>query len=121
MFRDRVDADRRLAAVLHDLGDPATVVLGIPRGGVIVAGEVARALDAPLDVVVVRKLGSARHPEYAVGAIGEDDVRIIDSDALRMMGSSEQQLVEGEARERRNSPFRRGRDSDAVLCRRPVV
>lgn len=113
MFRDRVDAGRRLAAVVHDLRGPETVILGIPRGGVIVAREVALALGAPLDVIVVRKLGSARHPEYAVGAIGEDGVRIIDPDALRAMGVTERELAEVEVRERaelarRTSRFRSG-------------
>jgi putative phosphoribosyl transferase len=126
MFRDRVDAGRRLAALLRDLGGPATVVLGIPRGGVIVAREVARVLDAPLDVVVVRKLGSARHPEYAVGAIGEDGVRIVDPDSLRIMGIREQELAEVEARERvelarRTSRFRSGRPRIDLTGKRAIV
>ena len=114
MFRDRLDAGRRLAVAVHDLRDQATVVLGIPRGGVPVAREVARSLDAPLDVIVVRKLGSARHPEYAVGAIGENGVRIIDQDAVRIMGITERELAEVEAQERielvrRTARFRSGR------------
>ena len=68
MFRDRVDAGIRLAESLQDFRGPETVVLGLPRGGVPVAAEVARGLDAPLDVIVVRKLGSAKHPEFAVGS-----------------------------------------------------
>jgi putative phosphoribosyl transferase len=126
MFQDRVDAGRKLATLLHDLRGPATVVLGIPRGGVIVAREVARALGAPLDVVVVRKLGSARHPEYAVGAIGEDGVRIVDPDALRTMGVREQELAEVEARERvelarRTSRFRSGRPRIDLAGKRTIV
>lgn len=126
MFRDRVDAGRSLAASAHDLRGPTTVVLGIPRGGVIVAREVATALDAPLDVVVVRKLGSARHPEYAVGAIGEDGVRIVDPDSLRIMRIGERELAEVEARERvelarRTSRFRSGRPRIDLTGKRAVV
>lgn len=126
MFRDRVDAGRRLAAVVQDLRGPETVVLGIPRGGIVVAREVARALDAPLDVVVVRKLGSARHPEYAVGAIGEDGVRIVDPDAMRTMGIHTEELAEVEARERaelarRTSRFRSGRPRIDLTGKRAIV
>ncbi len=76
-FRDRVDAGRRLASVLRstDLG-PDVVVLGLPRGGVPVAFEVARALGAPLDIIAVRKLGVPFQPELAAGAIGEDGIRV---------------------------------------------
>ena len=76
MFRDREDAGRQLAAAVLELGplnDP--IVLGLPRGGIPVALEVARALDAPLDVLVVRKLGAPGNPEYAVGAIGRASCR----------------------------------------------
>ena len=70
-FRDRVDAGRRLAERLRHLRGEDAVVLGLPRGGVPVAAEVARALDAPLDVIVVRKLGVPFQPELAMGAVGE--------------------------------------------------
>jgi putative phosphoribosyl transferase len=86
-FRDRVDAGRQLAALVAgaDLGGNGTVVLGLPRGGVPVAAEVARALGAPLDVIVVRKLGVPAQPELALGAIGEGGVRVEND---RVMGSS---------------------------------
>jgi putative phosphoribosyl transferase len=73
-FRDRVDAGQQLAARLGHLSGLDVVVLGLPRGGVPVAAEVARTLGAPLDVVVVRKLGLPRQPELAMGAIGEGGV-----------------------------------------------
>ncbi len=79
MFRDRVDAGRHLADLVlavPDLARDGVVVLGLPRGGVPVAAEVARALGAPLDVLVVRKLGVPFQPELAMGAIGEGDVRV---------------------------------------------
>lgn len=126
MFRDRVDAGIRLAESLQEFRGPETVVLGLPRGGVPVAAEVARGLDAPLDVIVVRKLGSARHPEFAVGAVGEDDVRIIDPEAVRIMGVGEQELAEVEARERielarRTEQFRSGARRLDLIGKRAIL
>ena len=77
LFDDRVDAGRQLAQRLDSFGGPDVVVLGLPRGGVPVAFEVAKALQAPLDVLVVRKLGVPFQPELAFGAIGEDGVRVL--------------------------------------------
>jgi putative phosphoribosyl transferase len=73
MFRDRVDAGRRLAGELErrHLENEDVVVLGLPRGGVPVAFEVAHALAKPLDIIMVRKLGVPFQPEFAMGAIGE--------------------------------------------------
>ncbi|WP_258190794.1 phosphoribosyltransferase family protein [Arthrobacter sp. PAMC25284] len=71
IFEDRVDAGRRLGRRVAELRGQDVVVLGLPRGGVPVAYEVAAALDAPLDVIVVRKLGLPYQPELAMGAIGE--------------------------------------------------
>ena len=68
-FADRADAGRRLARELQSERDPRTVVVGLPRGGVAVAAEVAHALDAPLEVVAVRKVGHPRQPEFAIGAV----------------------------------------------------
>ncbi|MBB5158504.1 phosphoribosyltransferase [Saccharopolyspora phatthalungensis] len=76
------------------------VVLGLPRGGVPVAFEVARALHAPLDVIVVRKLGVPTHPELGMGAIGEGNVRIINDEVLWKTGVSAKDLDEVERRER---------------------
>jgi len=99
-FIDRADAGRRLAARLQHLRGDQVVVLGLPRGGVPVAYEVARALDAPLDVIVVRKLGVPFQPELAMGAIGEEGVRIINEEVVSVAGVSASQLDEVEARER---------------------
>jgi putative phosphoribosyl transferase len=84
MFRDRVDAGLHLAALAQGAGlaESDVVVLGLPRGGVPVAGEVARVLGAPLDVIVVRKLGVPFQPELAMGAIGEDGVRVENDDVM---------------------------------------
>ena len=75
MFTDRVDAGRQLAQKLSRYDRvPNTIVLGIPRGGVVVAAEVARALSLPLDVAVAAKVGAPGNPEYAIGAVAPDGV-----------------------------------------------
>jgi len=94
MFRDRIEAGRQLAEHLLHLKDQDVVVLGLPRGGVPVAHQVALALDAPLDVIVVRKLGVPYQPELAMGAIGEEGVRIIDPHIVSMAGVSAEELAE---------------------------
>ena len=82
------------------------VVLGLPRGGVPVAFEVAAALGAPLDVIVVRKLGVPYQPELAMGAIGEDGVRIVNEDVVRRAGVTAADFAAVEARERRRARAR---------------
>ncbi|MCX4694681.1 alpha/beta fold hydrolase [Streptomyces sp. NBC_01408] len=84
LFAHRADAGQRLAAALRHLEGADPVVLGLPRGGVPVAFQVARALGAPLDVVVVRKLGVPHHRELGFGAIGEGGVRVISEDIVRL-------------------------------------
>lgn len=86
-FLNRRDAGRQLAAKLAEYADdPSVTVLGLPRGGVPVAYEVARALHAPLDVFVVRKLGVPGHRELAMGAIARGGVRVLNSDLIKAMG-----------------------------------
>lgn len=99
-FRDRQDAGSRLAEELKDLEDDDVVVLGLPRGGVPVAFEVARELGAPLDVIVVRKLGVPFQPELGMGAIGEDGVCIVNREVLRAARITEEELMAVERRER---------------------
>jgi len=84
-FADRRDAGRRLAALLGDLRSERPVVVGIPRGGVPVAAEVARALEAPLDLVLVRKIGAPGNPEYGIGALAEGDILVIDEESVRRL------------------------------------
>lgn len=100
MFDDRVDAGRQLALRLLPLSRFAPVVLGLPRGGVPVAAEVATALEAPLDVIIVRKLGLPSHPEVAMGAIGEEDVRVIDEELIARAGLDEASVAAVEREER---------------------
>src|SRR5271165_7093415 len=103
MFRDRRDAGIRLAAQLSEYpGDPNVIVLGLPRGGVPVAYEVARALEAPLDVFVVRKLGVPGHEELAMGAIGQGGVCVLNEDLveeLRIPGRVIEAIAARELRE----------------------
>ncbi|HKQ38158.1 MAG TPA: phosphoribosyltransferase family protein [Verrucomicrobiae bacterium] len=81
-FASRWDAGVKLGDYLREQLLQVDFVLGLPRGGVVVAAEVARKLDAPLDVLVVRKIGHPRHREFAVGAIAEPDIVILDRDAI---------------------------------------
>jgi putative phosphoribosyl transferase len=103
-FLDRADAGRRLASLLAGLPTiergAGSVVVGLPRGGIPVAYEIARALDAPLDVILVRKIGLPAQPELAMGAIGEDGVRIVNQDVVRAERVSERQFAEVEELER---------------------
>src|SRR5690349_14787192 len=100
LYLDRADAGRRLAERVRAFASSSPVVLGLPRGGIPVAYEVALAVRAPLDVLVVRKLGVPCQPELAMGAIGEDDIRVINGDVLRDVHVSPTALAAEEARER---------------------
>ena len=124
-FADRHDAGRRLAERLRALATDEPVVLGLPRGGVPVAVEVARALAAPLDVILVRKLGVPSRPELAMGAIGEDGVRVIDATLVERLGISERALARVEARERteleRRARRYRGERTPIPIAGRDVV
>ena len=114
-FRDRPEAGRQLAGALQDYaGRDDVVVLGLPRGGVPVAFEVARALGAPLDVFLVRKLGVPGHEELAMGAVASGGVRVLNEELVRRLGLSSQELDEVVAREeaeleRREAAYRGGR------------
>lgn len=119
LFQSRADAGRRLAAQLQHLRAEDPVVVGLPRGGIPVACEVSEALGAPLDVIVVRKLGVPFQPELAMGAIGEEGVRIVDPDVLRMVQVSAQELAVVEARERTELE-RRARRFRGGLTRVPL-
>lgn len=100
-FKDRRDAGHHLAEELRPLaGAPDIVVLGLPRGGIPVAFEVARMLGAPLDVCVVRKLGVPGHEEYAMGAIASGGVEQLDARTVREMHVTDEQIRRALARER---------------------
>ena len=109
VFLDRADAGRQLAQRLERFRGSNAVVLGLPRGGVPVAFEVATALDLPLDVIVVRKLGLPFQPEVAMGALGEGGARIIDRPLVAYAGvtSTELQAVQLKERSELNTRVRR--------------
>ena len=126
LFRDRVEAGIQLAAALQEKRDDSWVVLGVPRGGVPVAAVVAEALDLPLDIVLVRKLGVPYRPELAMGAVGEGGVRVIDKDLVRMAGVRQSELAEAERRERaeveaRARRFRGGHEPLSLRGRTAVI
>jgi putative phosphoribosyl transferase len=125
IFLDRADAGRQLARRLSYLRDEDVVVLGLPRGGVVVALQVAEAMDAPLDVIVVRKLGVPFQPELAMGAIGEGGVRIIDEAVVRATGVRADEIIAVEAAERveldRRIAVLRGSRPPVSLAKRVAV
>jgi putative phosphoribosyl transferase len=93
-YEDREDAGRRLAERLaRYAGEPDLLVLALPRGGVVVGAEVARRLAAPLDVVLVRKLGVPGHEELAMGAIASGGIRILSEDVIDALGLSERDVA----------------------------
>ncbi len=125
-FSDRAEAGRLLARRLLHLRGPDVVVLGLARGGMPVASEVAAGLDAPLDVLVVRKLGVPFQPELAMGAVGEDGALMVDPRVVRAVGLSREELAAIVDRERaevdrRVSRLRAGRDRLSVSGRVVVV
>src|SRR5437764_2714178 len=100
-FPNRAEAGRLLGLKLSKYaGRDDVLVLGLPRGGVPVAYEVARALRVPLDVFIVRKLGAPGQPELAIGAIASGGVRVLNPDIIRVLGISEREIEELTARER---------------------
>lgn len=126
LFHDRADAGRLLALRLTSLRGSSPIVLGLPRGGVPVAAQVAEALDAPLDVVLVRKLGVPYQPELAFGAIGEGGIRVLNNDVLSHVGLSDADVAAVERRERlelerRALRYRAGRPSVPLLDRTVVI
>jgi putative phosphoribosyl transferase len=126
-FANRVEAGRALAAGLEVYSGRAdVVVLGLPRGGVPVAAEVARALAAPLDVLLVRKLGAPGQPELAIGAIAEDGVTLVNDDVLQSLGLDADAIAHAIALERpeldrRLATYRGGRLARAVADRTVIL
>jgi putative phosphoribosyl transferase len=124
-FLDRAEAGRMLAEVLTSLVSPPALVLGIPRGGVVVAARVAARLGAPLDVVVPRKIGAPGNPELAVGAVAEG-VQAIDEPAVRRLGLDMAAVRAEAARQtvevaRRTAAYRQGLPPLALAGRTAVL
>ena len=113
-FANRTEAGRELGRRLARYRGGNTIVLGLPRGGIPVALEVARALDSPLDVFLARKLGAPGHPELAIGAIASGGVRVLNPDVIAMLGVSDGTLAaiatqEARELERRDREYRGAR------------
>jgi putative phosphoribosyl transferase len=126
LFHDRQDAGRQLAARLSRLRDERPVVLALPRGGVPVAYEVARALAAPLDVLIVRKLGLPAQPELGMGAIGEGGTRVLNRPLMSAAHVTDRQLAAVEARvraelDRRARRYRQDRPMISLKGRTVIV
>jgi putative phosphoribosyl transferase len=114
LFRDRQDAGNALAARLEHYRGCDALVLGLPRGGVVVAAQVARWLDAELDVLVARKLGSPISDELAIGAVTANSGRFLNEDVIQELGVSEPYIarvtgLEQAEAQRREALFRKGR------------
>ncbi|HET7637738.1 MAG TPA: phosphoribosyltransferase family protein, partial [Ktedonobacteraceae bacterium] len=126
-FRDRTEAGQLLASKLTAYIDhPDVLVLALPRGGVPVAFEVARALHAPLDVLVVRKLGVPGYEELAMGAIASGGIRVLNDDVVRMLGISEAMINKEAAQEqheveRRESLYRGDRPASEIHGRTIIL
>jgi putative phosphoribosyl transferase len=126
VFVDRVDAGARLAVELEALAQERPVIVALPRGGVPVAFEIARALHAPLDILAVRKLGAPGNPELGVGAVAEDGTGVLDPQSAGMRGMTQAMLEETLAVEslelrRRVERYRDGRPSVPVKGRTVVI
>jgi len=93
-FKDRLDAGRQLAKALSGLEKQRPIVLGLARGGIVVAAAVAKCLNSPLDVLVPRKVGAPTHPEYGIGAVAPGGVSVFDDDAVTRLGIKPDELRE---------------------------
>ncbi len=125
-FADRIDAGKRLASALANFAGKNAIVLAIPRGGVVVGYEIAKALNSPLDVIIPRKIGAPGNPELAIGAMTEDGTIILEDALIRYMGvpvdyikeESELQKREIERRlkfYRQNEPYPNLRGHDVII------
>ena len=128
VFGDRDEAGRLLAELLVERGERgrADLVLGIPRGGVVVAAAVAQALHCPLDVALARKVGAPHNPELAIGAVGPDGRAVIDRDLVARLGAREDWVTGAVTRaaeevQARLARFRGDRPPPAVEGRRVLV
>ncbi len=99
-FSNRIDAGKRLAAALSDFQIKNGIVLALPRGGVVVGFEIAKALKLPLDVIIPRKIGAPDNPELAIGAVAEDGTPILDKNLVAYLGVSPEYIREESAQQR---------------------
>lgn len=126
LFRDRNEAGRLLAARMGSLkGNGNLLVLGLPRGGIVVAYEVAVALEAPLDVYIARKIGAPHNPELAIGAVASDGTVVLDQNLISRLGVAESYLDAETERQKREIQRRltvyRGTLSEPEVAGKVVV
>ncbi len=125
-FLDRHDAGRRLATELESFAQERPVIVALPRGGVPVAFEVARALHAPLDILAVRKLGAPGNPELGVGAVAEDGTGVLDPYSAAMLGMTQAAFettlaLESQELRRRVERYRDDRPSVSLVGRTVII
>ncbi|HAP93360.1 MAG TPA: phosphoribosyltransferase [Desulfotomaculum sp.] len=125
MFRNRVEAGRKLAEAMQDRSYKDGVVLAIPRGGVVVGAQVARSLKTPLDLVIPRKIGAPHNPEAAVGAVAQDGTTIFNHQVLSILGIGKEDLqgvVEEQVEEiHRRMKMYRGREDYPSYDNKQVI
>lgn len=126
VFQDRTDAGERLAAALDRIQSENPIVLGLARGGVVVAAAVAKRLNAPLDALICQKVGAPNHPEYAVGAVAPGGIVVADNDALSQLEISKtefERMAELKVAEvnRRLGVYRGGQQPPEVAGRTVVI
>ena len=126
LFQDRTDAGRRLAQKLMQYRDKSTVVLALPRGGVVVGYEIAVALGVPLDVIITHKIPAPGNPEYAIGAVAENGETQLNQDEIRLLGISSAYIQRETQRqleeiERRKSLYRGDKPLPPVAGRTVII
>lgn len=120
LYKDRRDAGKKLALrLIHYKNREDTLVLALPRGGVVVGDEIARILHCPLDIIIIRKIGAPMQPELAIGAISETGTVVLNQDIISVYGISEQYIKKESSRQkeeiaRRISLYRGGKGITSV-------
>ena len=126
LFKDRREAGKRLAEELKSYAGKDTIVLALPRGGVVIGFEVAKALQVPLDVIITRKIGAPTAPEYAIGAVAENGEVLLNDEEIRLLGISRRYIDEEIRRqkieiERRIGLYRGGKRLPSLSGKRVIL
>jgi putative phosphoribosyl transferase len=124
IFRDRVDAAKKLATALAFYKAERPVVYALPRGGVVLGAEIARSLEAPLDLIIVRKVGHPFSPEYAIAAVAEDGHTVVNQLEVNRIDKEwfeENLQIERQEARRRRERYTRGRDPISAADRVAII